>query len=182
MTHNDVFRRLRYVFSLNDDKVVAFFKLADYDVTRTQISSWLKKEEQEGYEKIRDKMLAVFLNGLIIEKRGKQDGAYPEPENRSNNNIIFRKLKIALTMQDDAVLAVLMLAGFPISKHELSAFFRKPDHKNYRECNDQVLRNFLKGLQIHIVDKKPLDKEAAVKAKPATNQNKEGFVWSKPKK
>ena len=182
MTHNDIFRRLRYIFSMSDDQVISFFKQADYDVTRAQISSWLKKEEQEGYEKIRDKMLAVFLNGLIIDKRGKQDGVKPEPENRLNNNIIFRKLKIALTMQDDSILAVLLLAGFPISKHELSAFFRKPDHKNYRECNDQVLRNFLKGLQIHIVDKKPLNKTQAVKAKPATNKKKEGFTWPTPKK
>ncbi|MCJ8314154.1 MAG: DUF1456 family protein [Saccharospirillaceae bacterium] len=182
MTHNDIFRRLRYIFSLSDSKVISFYEMGNFEVSRAEISSWLKKEDQEGYEKIRDKMLAVFLNGLIIEKRGKQDGAYPEPETRLNNNIIFRKLKIALTMQDDVILAVLVLAGFPISKHELSAFFRKPDHKNYRGCNDQVLRNFLKGLQFHIVDKTPLDDASVVKAKLATKKTKETFVWSKPKK
>ncbi|BCE00823.1 DUF1456 family protein [Marinicellulosiphila megalodicopiae] len=161
MTHNDIFRRLRYIFSLSDSKVISFFDLAAFDVTRTEISDWLKKDDHEDYKKMRDTMLAVFLNGLIIEKRGKQDGAYPDPEKRLNNNIIFRKLKIALTMQDDDVIAVMDLAGFPISKHELSAFFRKPDHKNFRECKDQVLRNFLKGLQIHLVDKKTLVKTDA---------------------
>jgi len=180
MTHNDIFRRLRYIFSLSDSKVISFYDMGNFEVSRAEISSWLKKEDQEGYEKIRDKMLAVFLNGLIIEKRGKQDGAYPEPENRLNNNIIFRKLKIALTMQDDAILSVMVLGGMPISKHELSAFFRKSDHKNYRGCNDQVLRYFLKGLQFHIVDEKPLVEAPAVKAKPT--ENKEGFAWSIPKK
>jgi len=34
-----------------------------------------------------------------------------------------------------------------ISKHELSAIFRKPGQKQYRECKDQFLRNFLYGLQ-----------------------------------
>jgi len=92
MTHNDVFRRLRYIFSLSDTKVMSFFKQADYEVTRAQISSWLKKEEQADYEKIRDTMLAVFLNGLIIDKRGMQESGVPIPEKRLNNNIIFRNI------------------------------------------------------------------------------------------
>jgi len=38
-------------------------------------------------------------------------------------------------------------ANLRISKHELSAFFRKLDHKHYRECKDQILRKFLKGVE-----------------------------------
>ena len=53
-------------------------------------------------------------------------------------------------MKDDDVLETLKLANFRLSKHELSAFFRKPDHKHYRECKDQVLRNFLQGLQVKV--------------------------------
>jgi uncharacterized protein YehS (DUF1456 family) len=40
------------------------------------------------------------------------------------------------------------LRGFRLSKHELSAFFRNPTQPQYRECKDQVLRNFLMGLQM----------------------------------
>ena len=58
------------------------------------------------------------------------------------------KLKIALNLKADDVLGILDLANFRISKHELSAFFRRPDHKHYRECKDQILRNFLKGIQL----------------------------------
>jgi uncharacterized protein YehS (DUF1456 family) len=99
---------------------------------------------------LRDVQLAIFLNGLINKKRGKREGEQPEPEKKLNNNIILRKLKIALDFKDEQILEVMELAGFPLSKHELSAFFRKPGHNNYRECQTQVLRNFLKGLQFKI--------------------------------
>ena len=149
MTNNDILRRIRYIFDFNDPKMIALFDLADYQVTREQVSKWLKKEEDLAYQECSDRELAIFLNGLINEKRGKKDGPQPEPEKRLNNNIIFRKLKIALNMKDEDVLAMMDLAQFKMSKHELSAFFRKPDHKHYRVCKDQILRNFLKGLQLN---------------------------------
>lgn len=66
------------------------------------------------------------------------------------NNDIFKKLRVALMLRDDEILEVLKLADFKMSKSELSAFFRKDDHPNYRECGDQVLRNFLNGLVLHL--------------------------------
>jgi uncharacterized protein YehS (DUF1456 family) len=148
MTNNDVLRRLRYTFDFNEHKMVSIFALADTKVTPAQVTSWLKKDEDPEYENCSDTMLAIFLNGLISEKRGKKEGEQPKPETRINNNIIFMKLKIALNLQADDVLAILALAGLKISKHELSAFFRRPDHKHFRKCKDQVLRNFMMGLQI----------------------------------
>ncbi len=148
MTNNDILRRLRYTFDFNDSKMMRLFSQADQQVTRAQVSAWLKKDDDPGYQACRDIELAIFLNGMINEMRGKREGPQPEPEKRLNNNIIFRKLKIALNLQSDAVLDVLALAGQRMSQHELSAFFRKPEHKHYRLCKDQVLRNFLKGLQL----------------------------------
>ena len=72
----------------------------------------------------------------------------PVAETHLNNNVIFRKLKIALNLKDTDILNLMRRAGFPLSKPELSALFRKPGHTNYRECKDQILRNFLKGLQL----------------------------------
>ncbi len=152
MTNNDVLRRIRYIFNINDNGMIKLFGLAEHKVTREQISQWLKKEEDEGFVALSDQQLAVFLNGLINDKRGKKEGPQHEPEKRLNNNIIFMKLKIALNLQAEAVLEILQLAGFEMSKHELSAFFRKPGHKHYRECKDQILRNFLKGLQLKYRD------------------------------
>jgi len=152
MDNNDILRRIRYTFDFNDSKMIAIFGLAELQVTREQISDWLKKDEDPAFKKCSDTQLAVFLNGLINDKRGKKEGPQPRPEKRLTNNIIFRKLRIALNLQAEDVLEVMMMGGLRISKHELSAFFRKPEHKNYRECNDQILRNFLKGMQLKYRD------------------------------
>lgn len=148
MTNNDVLRRLRYTFNFNDDKMIAIFALGGLEVTRAEISDWLKKEDDPEHKACSDVTLATFLNGLIIDKRGPRDGPQPEPETSLTNNIIFRKLKIALNLQADEILTLVKQADFSMSKHELSAFFRKPDHKHYRKCKDQVLRYFLKGVQL----------------------------------
>lgn len=147
MNNNDVLRRIRYTFNFDDSKMMAVFGLGGLEVNRAEISDWLKKDDDPDYQKCSDQQLATFLNGLIVDKRGKKDGPQPEPEKQLSNNIVFRKLKIALNLQADEVLSLVNQADFRISKHELSAFFRKPGHKHYRECKDQVLRNFLKGMQ-----------------------------------
>lgn len=152
MTNNDIFRRIRYTFDYSDSKMIAIFGLANLEVTCGQVSDWLKKEDDPAYQNCTDTQLAIFLNGLIIDKRGKKEGLQLEPEKRLTNNIIFRKLKIALDLKADDVLDILDLAHLRISKHELSAFFRKPDHKHYRNCKDQILRNFLNGVQLKYCD------------------------------
>jgi len=145
---NDILRRIRYAFDFDDSKMIALFGSADYQVTRAQISDWLKKDDDPAFQELSDTQLAIFLNGLINHKRGKKEGPQPVPETRLTNNMIFMKLKIALNLKAEDVLEILALADLRISKHELSAFFRKPDNKHYRECKDQILRNFLKGLQL----------------------------------
>ncbi len=153
MKNNDILRRLRYTFDFSDDKVMRLFALGGLEVTREQISNWLKKDDDPQYVSLNDKPMATFLNGLIIEKRGAREEEPPKPEQRLNNNMVLVKLKIALSFKAEDVLEVLALAGFKLSKHELSAFFRKAGHKQYRECLDQVLRNFLQGIQIKYRDK-----------------------------
>lgn len=150
MTNNEIMRRIRYLFDFGDTKMVAIFALAEHTVTAEQVINWLKKEDDPDFVVCSDTELAIFLNGLISDRRGKKEGAQPVPEAVVNNNIIFRKLKIALDFQADDILATLKLADMFISRHELSAFFRRPDHKHYRACNDQVLRNFLNGLQLKL--------------------------------
>ncbi|MDH5259582.1 MAG: DUF1456 family protein [Gammaproteobacteria bacterium] len=148
MVNNDILRRLRYTFDFNDNKMISLFSLADYQVTRQLVSDWLKKEDDPAYQNCSDPELAIFLNGFIIDKRGKREGPQPEPEKRLSNNIILTKLKIALNLKAEDMLEVFALAETPVSKPELSAFFRKPGHKHYRECKDQLLRKFLQGLQL----------------------------------
>lgn len=152
MMNNDVLRRLRYTFDFDDSKMITIFAQAEHQVTREQVSNWLKKEEDPDFQPCNDTELAIFLNGLINDMRGKLEGPQPKPESRLTNNIIFRKLKIALNLKADDVVEILDLANLRVSKPELSAFFRKPRHKHYRSCKDQILRNFLHGLQIKYRD------------------------------
>jgi len=148
VTNNDVLRRLRYAFDFDDSKMISLFAQADHKVTRAQVSDWLKKDDDPDMQELKDIELAIFLNGLINDRRGKKDGPQMEPEKRINNNIVLRKLKIALDLKAEDMLEILELKGMKISKHELSAFFRKPDNRHYRHCKAQILRNFLEGVQL----------------------------------
>ena len=147
MINNDILRRLRYCFDLNDSDMIATFAAADYTVTRAEISDWLKKDDDPNFVECEDRIFAIFLNGFINVKRGKKEGPQNPPEKYLNNNLILRKIKIALELRDTDILEILELANMTLSKHELSAFFRKENHKHYRSCQDQILRRFLQGLQ-----------------------------------
>lgn len=147
MNTNDILRRLRYTFDLKDTAMVEVFANADHTVTQEQVVNWLRKEDDAAYCAATDTDLAIFLNGLINTRRGRREGEQPQPEKRLSNNMIFMKLKIALNMSSDDILETLQGVEFCLSKHELSAFFRKPGNKHYRECKDQILRNFLMGIQ-----------------------------------
>lgn len=165
MNNNDIIRRIRYIFDFSDSQIIAILQSTDYPATRSQISDWMKQEDDPAYKKCNDNQLAFFLDGLINEKRGKKSGPQRRPEKHLNNNIVLLKLKIALNLDSKGILELMELAGFQISEHELSAFFRKPGHKNYRKCKDQVLRSFLQGMQLY--------------HRPAT---KKKFIWPKEDK
>lgn len=179
MNSNDILRRTRFIFDFNDAKMMALMSSKTHKVTRAEISDFLKKDDDPAQVKLNDSQLAVFLNSLIEEKRGKREGLEPVVEKRLTNNMVFMKLKIALSLKAEDVLDILKLANFKLSKHELSAFFRKPGHKHYRECKDQILRNFLHGLQVKYRSDAVSTKEAK-KSKPlksTTNTSEK----SKPK-
>jgi len=152
LTNNDILRRVRYTFDLKDELMAEIFSLADFAVTNQQITSWLKKEDDQSFVKLSDTELAAFLNGFINFKRGKREGDQPKPQESKpeqplTHNMVFQKLRIALNLKSEEIIEILQRVDFHLSKHELSAFFRKPDNKHYRECKDQILRNFLLGLQ-----------------------------------
>jgi uncharacterized protein YehS (DUF1456 family) len=152
MINNDVLRRVRYALDFNDQTMIEIFALSDVEISRDELLHLLKKDNQEGYIELDNKRMDAFLEGLITYRRGKleaQPGQPPKPVVPLTNNSILKKLRIALNFKEDDMLNTLKLADFEISKGELSAFFRQKGHKNYRECGDQIIRNFLKGLTIH---------------------------------
>lgn len=146
MNNNDILRRIRYTLDFNDSKMMELFKSGNHEVNRGELSNWLKKEDDDNFQSLNDLMLAVFLNGLIIEKRGKREGVIPVPEKVLNNNIIFRKLKITFDLKTNDIVEMFGLLDKTISEHEISAFLRNPNKDKYRECNDQYLRNFMSAI------------------------------------
>ncbi len=148
MTNNSIFRRIRFIYNFSDHDLMDIFKLVGFVVNRTQIIRWLNKEDHEDYLVMKDEELATFLNGFIVLKRGKKEGPQPQPEKQLTNNMIFRKMRIALNLIDEDIIQILASVEMRMSKHELSALFRNPNQRQYVECNNQVLRNFFQGLEV----------------------------------
>ncbi|ABV88501.1 DUF1456 family protein [Shewanella pealeana] len=149
MINNDILRKVRYILDLSNAKMIRIFAKTKHEVTQEQMIDMLKKEHEEGYTPLNDKNMCHFLDGLVIYKRGLKPGAEaPEPLSQLTNNLIFKKLRVAFELREDDIIEALELAEFNMSKSELGALFRKPGHKHYKPCGDQVLRNFLMGLSL----------------------------------
>ncbi len=149
MTPNDVLKRVRYALNLNDPTMLEIFKQGGHTIELAGLKNLLKKEDETGYVACSDTVLGAFLDGLIVHKRGRREaepGQMKRPDQPLNNNAVLRKIRIALELKEGDMLAILKLGEVVISSSELTAFFRKKDHKNYKECGDQFLRSFLKGL------------------------------------
>jgi uncharacterized protein YehS (DUF1456 family) len=164
MTNNDILVRLRYALNLRNAEMVEIFKLGGYDVAIDEVIKMLVKskdnndgeydEEEESFINVNHFILESFLNGLIVYKRGRQEQKPGQPEqpamslqdNRSVNNVMLKKVKIALALTSDDMLEIFQLAGVHVTKGEMGALLRKEGHKNYMECGDKYARNFLKGL------------------------------------
>lgn len=149
MINNDVLRSVRYMLDFSDANIVEIIKLAQADskIEKAHITAFLTKEDLAGYRDCSDEVLVNFLDGLVFFRRGK-DETLPTrlPEVRISNNGVLKKLRVAFELKDADMHQILHTVGFPVSKPELNALFRQVGHRNYRDCGDQLLRNFLKGL------------------------------------
>ncbi|GAB3383988.1 YehS family protein [Lysobacter fragariae] len=152
MINNDVLRSIRYMLDLSDIKVVEITRLADpaFPIEKEDVLAFLRRDEDPDYVECSDRVLVAFLDGLVIYYRGPNDGPPRPVEKRVTNNVVLKKLRVAFELKDVDMHEVFEMAGFPISKPEMTALFRQPDHKNYRACGDQLLRNFLKGLTLRV--------------------------------
>jgi len=144
MTNNDVLRRLRYALNLPDPLALKILALGGREAAAGEWERWLKKDEDPALVACHDEDLAAFLDGFITLRRGPSPR---QPEaSRLTNNLILKKLRIALAWQETEVLEALAAGGMTVSKNELTALFRKPGQKNFKPCGDQILRAFLNGI------------------------------------
>ena len=148
MTNNDVLRRLRYALALTDEAAGQLFALGGQRAEPAEVDAWTRPDDDPGFAPMTDYALAVFLNGLIVARRGRRpDRPMPPPERQLSNNLILRKLRIAFDWRTDDVVALCALAGKTVGAAEVTAFFRRPGARQYRAMNDQYLRWVLTGLQ-----------------------------------
>jgi len=161
MDNNDILIRLRYALEIKNKEMAEIFKLGGMDVTVPEVIKILTKSDDDAEEsddqiRCNNSMLDSFLNGFIIFKRGKQEPkpgqpVTPEPSIKKStnmNNLLLKKVKIALSLTTEDMLDIFERAGITVSKGELGALLRKEGHKNYKECGDKFARNFLKGLAL----------------------------------
>lgn len=147
MTNNDYLRSIRFLLDVSDAKLIEIMKLADFSIPLEEVKSYLKNEDDENYIKCSDEVMAHFLDGLVYYKRGKDESRPIIPfELPITNNTVLKKLRVAFALKEEDMHEILSKAGFNVARSELSALLRKKGHINYRDCGDQLLRNFLKGL------------------------------------
>ncbi len=170
MNNNDILIRLRYALDIKDTDMMKIFKLGGITVTREELQRMLlKPKNNSNHDSDEDEFIAnddmmicnnyileSFLNGFIILKRGKQESKPGEPEkqvfmmknNKTVNNVLLKKVKIALSLTGEDMLDIFKDVGANLSNSELSAVLRREGQRNYKECGDRYVRNFLKGLAI----------------------------------
>lgn len=153
MTNNDILRRLRFAFDFSDARSVELFSLdpnSSVDISKSDFLARINKEDEPDFVACSDLELTAFLDGLIVSKRGLREphiATPPKPADlRISKNDILKKLRIAMNYREQDMLDTLKTGGSELSKSELGALFRKPGHKHFRACGNQVLRNFIKGL------------------------------------
>lgn len=151
MANNELLRSIRDALALDAATMSQIFKAAGREVGESTIGAFLKTEDEDDYIPCSNPIMGFFLDGLIIHNRGKQEGS-PSPAEKPlaelSNNAILKKLRIALDLKEDDLVGIFKLVGIVMTKHELTALFRKPGHKHYKECTDQILRDFIKGVAL----------------------------------
>lgn len=151
MTNNELLRSIKDALGLDDTAMITIFKEAGREVGQSAIAAFLKTAEEDGYIPCANPIMGFFLDGLIIHLRGRKDGS-PTPAEQPlaelGNNTILKKLRIALDLKEDDLIALLQRAGTTITKHELTALFRKKGHKHYKRCSDELLGSFIEGIAL----------------------------------
>ena len=157
MKHNDVLRSIRYMLDISDNQLLGIIKLGkpDIELDRNAVIAYLKKDDEPDFLPCPAKVMAAFLDGLVYHRRGRDDSR-PQLDTVPpiSNNMVLKKLRVAFELKDADMQAIMQSVGVNVGKSELSALFRAPEHKNYRNCGDQWLRNFLKGLTLRVRSQK----------------------------
>ncbi len=147
MKTNDILYKIQKALNLSQEEMLEAYKLAEYKMDATHLDSLLKRRLEEGFKLCSYEELGIFLDGFVTLKRG------PSPKKNNDdevveltNNLILKKLRIALELKEAETEIIFSLADIELSKQQLASLFRKEGHKNFKECSDELLMAFLDGL------------------------------------
>ena len=148
MTNNYILTSIMNSLKLDKTDILKSYRFADKKITKEDVDDILREHSDEKFILLSDEGFEMFLNGFIIYKRGPSDKKTKKQKIYFSNNIILKKLKIALDLKDEDIVAIFARDGLEITKSQLSAYFRRDGHINYRKCSDSLLKRFISGCKI----------------------------------
>lgn len=146
MKSNELLRHLRKLLALNEKSMTEILALGHCTALPEEMRDWLRHDNEPEFEQCPDLVVAHFLEGLIIARRGPSEAESTAPIARLTNNQVLKKLRIAFNLRGDDMHSLFAAADHPLTKQELDALFRKPEHKNFQVCDERTLRLFLQAL------------------------------------
>ena len=144
---NEILYRIHKALGLTREEMLEAYRLAEYPMEAAHLEALLKRRNDKAFHLCSYEELGVFLDGLILLKRG------PSPKKANDNdaipltnNLILKKLRIALELKEPEMEIILGLADVQLTKQELKSLFRNENHKNFKPCSRELLMAFLEGL------------------------------------
>ncbi len=147
MTNNYILTSIMNSLKLTKVDVLKSYKLVDKKIAQEDVDDILREASDEKFILLSDEGFELFLNGFIAYKRGPSDKKAKKQKIYFSNNIILKKLKIALDLKDEDIIEIFANDGLEITKSQLTAYFRRDGHINYRKCSDSLLKRFIKGCE-----------------------------------
>ena len=146
MRTNKILQKITNALYFNVNDIAHIYELEEFPKDKDEIRALLQDEHSKKFKEASYEDLGVFLDGLVSKKRGKLDNPHQE-EQALSNNLILKKLRVALNLKTHEMVMILALVDIDIKISQINALFRKEGHKNYRPCSDKLLFDFLDGLE-----------------------------------
>ena len=147
MKINDILFKIQKALSLKNKELIEAYALVNYEMTEKRLESILKRHQDKGYEEATYEELGLFLDGLVTLKRGENSASSDDDTVvELTNNLILKKLRVAMELKEAELIIVFALAEVNITKRQIGSLFRKEGSKNFKSCSDELLLAFIDGL------------------------------------
>ena len=144
---NEILYRIQKALNLTQEEMMKAYEIEGHKIEDSHLDSLLKRRQDKGFMLCSYEELGIFLDGLVSLKRGPSPKKPDETEIVDlTNNLILKKLRIALELKEAETEIIFGLAEIELTKQQLASLFRKESHKNFKPCSGELLMAFLQGL------------------------------------